>query len=92
MWLEPQVQDGKSFMRRPYENGNAYRPAEIGNREQSLNPVDITHPNAQPAVMLKYLGRAVDLDGLLDPDPHAMLVDVEEQQLFQRGTLVHRQF
>jgi hypothetical protein len=27
----------------------------------------------------------------LDPDSHAMLVDVEEQQLFQRGTLVHRQ-
>jgi hypothetical protein len=29
---------------------------------------------------------------LLNSDAHAMLVDVEKQQLFQRGTLFHRQF
>jgi hypothetical protein len=29
---------------------------------------------------------------LLDSDAHAMLVDVEEQKLLQRGALSHRQF
>jgi hypothetical protein len=28
---------------------------------------------------------------LLDPDAHTMLVDIEEQQLFQRGALVRWQ-
>jgi hypothetical protein len=28
---------------------------------------------------------------LLNADPHAVLVDVEEQQLFQRGTLFDAQ-
>jgi hypothetical protein len=28
---------------------------------------------------------------LLDADSHPMLVDIEEQQLLQRGALVHRQ-
>jgi hypothetical protein len=36
------------------------------------------------------LGNAVSLDRFLDPEAHAMLIDVEEQELFQRGALVDR--
>ena len=79
------MQNREAFMRGANENGDAHRPAQIGNCEQGLHSGDIAHADAQAAVMLVDLRHPIGLDGLLDSDPHAMLVDVEEQQLFQRG-------
>jgi hypothetical protein len=92
MRLYPEMQHGEALVRRAHEDGNAYRPSYVGYREQSLHPCDIAHTDAQAAVLLKDLRHSIGFNGLLDAETHAMLVDVEEQQLFQRGTLVELQF
>jgi hypothetical protein len=41
--------------------------------------------------MLANLGHTVGLDGLLNADSDAVLIDVEEQQLFEGSPLIERQ-
>ena len=86
------MQDCESFMRRAYENGNAYWSPEFGYREQGLHSGDIPDADTQATVLFVDLRHSIGFYGLLDADAHPMLVDVEEQQLLQRGALVDRQF
>ena len=86
------MQDCESFMRRAYENGYTYRSPEFGYCEQGLHSGDITDTDPQAPVLFMDLRHSISFYGLLDADTHPMLVDVEEQQLLQRGALVHRQF
>ena len=88
--LYAQMQHHETLARQPHEHRDAERPAGIGYREQGLDSFDVPDADGQTAVVLMDLGNAVSLDGLLDPEAHAMLVDVEEQELFQRGALVDR--
>ena len=87
--LEPEMQHGETFMRRAHENSHAQGPAQVGYREQGLHAGDVAHADAQAAVLFVDLRHSVGFYGLLDAEAHAVLVDVEEQQLFQRGALVH---
>src|SRR5258708_2126114 len=84
-WLNPEMQHGEAFMRRAHENGNAQRSSQVGYREQRLHSRNVAHTDPQAAVMLIDFRHSIGLYRLLDPDAHAMLVDVEEQQLLQRG-------
>ena len=88
--LDPEVQHGKALMGGPNENGHTQRPAEIRYREQGLHAGDVSHADTQTAVLLVDFRHSVGIYGLLDPDPDTVLIDVEEQQLFQRGALVYR--
>src|SRR6202166_3598964 len=90
--LHAKMQDCESFMRRAYENGNAYWSPEFGYREQGLHSGDIPDADTQATVLFVDLRHSIGFYGLLDADAHPMLVDVEEQQLLQRGARVHRQF
>ena len=86
------MQYRESFMRRTHEDGNAHRPSQVGYREQSLHPRDIADSNAQTAVLFIDLRHSISLYGLLDSDPHTMLVYIEEKQLFKCSALLYRQF
>ena len=88
--LDPEMQHGKTLMGGTNENGHTQRPAEIRYREQGLHAGDVSHADTQTAVLLVDFRHSVGIYGLLDPDADTMLIDVEEQQLFQRGALVHR--
>jgi hypothetical protein len=88
--LYPEVQHGKTLMGGTNENGHTQRPAEIRYREQGLHAGDVSHADMQSAVLLVDFRHSVGIYGLLDPDSDTMLIDVEEQQLFQRGALVYR--
>jgi hypothetical protein len=90
--LDSQMEHRESLVGRADEDRHAHGSAEVGNGEQSLYSGDVADTDAQAPILLVDLGHPVCFNGLLDPVPHTMLVDVEEQQLFQRGTLVYRQF
>jgi len=88
--LDPEVQHGKTLMGGTNENGHTQRPAEIRYGEQGLNAGDVSHADTQTTVLLVDFRHSVGIYGLLDPDSDTVLIDVEEQQLFQRGALVYR--
>ena len=67
------------------------RPA-VGDRKQRLHPVDVADPDAQAALLLVDLRDAIGVDRLLDARPDTVLIDVEEQQLFECRALLDRQF
>jgi hypothetical protein len=85
------MQYGEAFMRGADEDGNAQGSAKVGYREQRLHAGDIAHSDPQAAVLLIDFRHSIGFYGLLDPEAHTMLVDIEEQQLFQRGALVRWQ-
>ncbi len=87
-----EMQYGKTLLGDAYENRDPDWESLRGNREQTLNSLDIADPNPQATVLLIDFGDAVGLDRVLYPVTHAMLIDVEEQQLFQCAALFHAQF
>ena len=82
------MQYGKALVRRAHENGDSHRPALVRNREQSLDPFYVADTDPQAAVLLIDFRHAIGVDGLLDADPHAMLIHIEKQQLLQGWTLL----
>ena len=60
--------------------------------KQRLHALDVADADAQAAFLLVDLGHAIGFDGLLNAQTHAMLIDVEKQQLLERGALFDRQF
>lgn len=73
------MQHGESFMRRPYENGNSQRSPQLRHCEQCLYAGDVAHTNPKAPFLLVDFRYSIGVYGLLDPNTHAMLVDVEEQ-------------
>jgi len=82
------MQHRKSFMCRSNENGNPDGPAFIGNREQGLYSGNIADADAQAAVLLINLRHTIGVDRLLNTQAYTVLVEVEEQQLFQGRSLL----
>ncbi len=82
------MQNSKSLVRGTHENGDAHRPAVVGNREQGLDSLDVADADPQAAVLLIDFRHAIGIDGLLNTDSYAMLVYVEKQQLLQGWTLL----
>lgn len=87
--INSKMQNGEALLRRTNENGDAHGPALVGNCIKGLNPVDVAYADPQTAVLLKDFRHSIGVDGLLDADSYAMLVDVEKQQLLQGWTLFH---
>jgi len=88
--LDPEVQHSKTLMGGTNENGHTQRSAEIRDGEQGLHAGDVSHADTQTTVLLVDFRHSIGIYGLLDPDSDTVLIDVEEQQLFQRGALVYR--
>jgi hypothetical protein len=91
-WINPEMQDRESLMRRAHENGNPQRTAFIGDGEQGLNSLDVADAYAQAAVLRVDFGHSIGVDGLLNAHPYSVLIYVEKQQLLQGGTLLNGQF
>ena len=82
------MQNRKALMGRAHENGDAHRPSRVGNREQGLDSLDVADADSQTTVLLIDFRHPIGIDGLLNADAYAMLVDVEKQQLLQGWTLL----
>ena len=82
------MQNSKALVRRTHENGDTDRPSFLGNGEESLNAGYVADTHTQAAVLLVYFRHSIGIDRLLNADSYAMLVHVEEQQLFQGWTLL----
>jgi hypothetical protein len=56
-----------------------------------LYAIEVADADAQPAIPLINLGYSIGFYGLLDPHADSVLVDIEEEQLLQCGTLFQAQ-
>ncbi len=88
--LHAEMQHDEALAREAHEDGNAQRSTRIGNREQGLDSFDVPDADGQTPLLFVDRGYPIGLDGFLDPEAHPMLVDVEEQELFQRRALIDR--
>ena len=62
----------------------------VRNREQCLHSLDVADADGQLAFVLADLGYTIGLDGLLYAEPDAVLIHIEEQQLFESSALIER--
>jgi hypothetical protein len=53
-----------------------------------LDSFNVADTDPQGAVLLIDFRHTIGIDGLLDADPHSMLIHVEKQQLLQGWTLL----
>ncbi len=85
--LDAEMQHHESLVRPTHEHRDAQWPAGVRYREQRLNPFDVADADAQAALVLKDLRYPIGLNGLLNSKAYSMLVDIEKEQLFERGPL-----
>jgi hypothetical protein len=86
--IDSEVQDCEAFVRGSHEDRHPHGPSAIGHCKQRLHAGYVADAHPQTAILLINLGDAVDIYGLLDSDPHAVLVYIEKEELFQGWTLL----
>jgi len=89
IWQHADVQHHETVRRFAREDGDTDRLAVLrAHREQRLHFRQGRNFYSQTPFALDQFGRAIALDRILDAVEHAVLAGVEEQQIFERGSVL----